>query len=129
MVSIQLKLLPDLYKELYDQARAKGIPLRAHIRNLLAEATPSCPPSPTGPTYEIIEDAPPPPKRKRKYHYPDWSKMEVGDCVFIPGQSSQGPGAQHARAYGHKHGMKFSCETDWRGDSDREWGVYIWRFA
>lgn len=59
--------------------------------------------------------------RGRRAKYP-FSKMEVGDSVFFPGENSSSRCSIAAHAYGHRVGWKFSVRT-------MDGGVRIWRIT
>lgn len=55
--------------------------------------------------------------RPKMYHF---GEMEIGDSVFVEGQTSRGSAGGSARKYGHSNNKKFTCRTV-------DGGVRIWR--
>lgn len=68
---------------------------------------------------EIEKNIPTPPGVQGTKKYP-FDKMEVGDSIFIKGQTSVGKAANAARVYANGRQMKFSSRSV-------DGGVRIWR--
>jgi hypothetical protein len=58
-------------------------------------------------------------KGRQRYMFAD---MEVGDSIFIEGQTSYGSAATSAKQHGKRKGKRFTSRTE-------EGGVRIWRVA
>ncbi len=76
--------------------------------------------------YEIDERVPVPKPRLGGGKYP-WGEMKVGDSFFVavdkePPSAVQGTVSGSARAYGKKHGQKFTTRIV-------DGGVRVWRTA
>ena len=77
-------------------------------------------------TYEIEEKVPMPKPRLGGAKYP-WGEMKVGDSFFVAVENEQpstvqGTVAGSARAYGKKHGNKFTTRII-------DGGVRVWRIS
>lgn len=58
----------------------------------------------------------------KKYTDYPFDKMDVGDSIFVDGQTSAGNAAMQARTHGYRKGLKFSARKEGSG-------VRIWRTA